>query len=931
VLGFKICFTYPWLLLVLIPILIFAFVPYFKINKRYRRTRNRIISLVLHCIVAVLSVSLLAGFHVEYVVPNEENELILLVDVSDTENESAVRRDAFVKSVIKDCYYDNIKVGVVTFGFDQVYAAELSFDTDKVVEDYVNATMPDVSATNIASALEYTSTLFNYPKTGKIVLVTDGKETDEDALLSVSTITASGITVDSAYVPSTYGGTDAQITAITLPNQYVEIGKEYEIAVDLNSDASISATLVLSDNGDVNTTLGTKTVQLTEGLNHFIFKHCFNEEGLHEIRFELQLDDAINYNNSYSTYFNLQIFNDVLIIERVADSSQALIDLLNGDDANAYKITTVQVDGELLPKSTNELRLYDQIILNNVAYCDMPNGFDAFLESYVKDFGGGLFTIGGNDDNGKSHAYNRSNEKNQYGSIYRDLLPVELIDYTPPIAVMILIDSSGSMGSNSDYGGTFFDSAKAGALACLDVLYDRDYVGVMTLDTDQALILPLTPRTQETKIKEAISGIKADYGNTVFASAINSAGAHLRDQKDVAKRHIVVITDGMAGEPSTYESIIKNYYETDGITFSVIGVGMVEQEAIDAMESAVAIGHGRLYQAINTKELIESVKSDLQAPKIQDVNNSAFKPIVYNNTSPLIQDLDRGEGTERNRLTVNLGGFYGTRKKENSDVILVGDYEVPLYVQWQYGKGYVGSFMCDLQSSAWSSEFMADKNGQKFIKNVVNNLMPRESIRAQELEVSLTEDNYINTLSVFANLNKDEYITGELVQIKSTGSKMVSLNEPTPTQDSSTTTFYILSELSANNKYSRCSFIVKESGVYAIKLTKFSANGEQIGDTFVLYKAFSYSEEYDKNLFVDEKALTDFLENLTEKGNGTILYDLDTTDSVFEGFLLELVKTFDPRWLFMILAIVFFLLDVAVTKFKFKWIHEIIRDKKRRK
>ena len=56
------------------------------------------------------------------------------------------------------------------------------------------------------------------------------------------------------------------------------------------------------------------------------------------------------------------------------------------------------------------------------------------------------------------------------------------------------------------------------------------------------------------------------------------------------------------------------------------------------------------------------------------------------------------------------------------------------------------------------------------------------------------------------------------------------------------------------------------------------------------------------------------------------------TDSleVFDSFEKTIKKTADPRLAFLIIAIVLFLLDIAVRKFKFKWIHEMIRDRKAR-
>ena len=78
--NFRIEFLYPWLLLLLIPMFALSFFLYFRISKRYRRTRNRITSMVLHFIVGTLSILTLAGITFNYEIPNLETEVILLVD-----------------------------------------------------------------------------------------------------------------------------------------------------------------------------------------------------------------------------------------------------------------------------------------------------------------------------------------------------------------------------------------------------------------------------------------------------------------------------------------------------------------------------------------------------------------------------------------------------------------------------------------------------------------------------------------------------------------------------------------------------------------------------------------------------------------------------------------------------------------------------------
>ena len=925
--NFEICFDHPWLLLLLIPAALFTFIPYFRIKKRYRRTRNRIISLVLHSIVMVLSIALLSGFYVRYYEPNNENEMIVLVDVSDTGALSATKRDAFVETVIDECSYEHVRVGVVTFGFDQVYAAPLTYNYDDAFDAYMDALqtrMPDTSATNLAGALEYAKDLFNYPKTAKIVVITDGKETDGKALSTLTDITSKGISVDVAYLPSNYSDVDAQILNVLMPEQHVELGKDCEIGVVIRSDETMeNVTLKLLDNDNVvNEAEGVKTITLTQDEQTIYFKHSFDDEGLHEIKFQLVLEDGRTMNNVYCAYYNMQLFNKILIVESEAETSNDLISMLN--EKSEYEMTPICIFSSDMPLTVDGLREYDQVILNNVGYDDMPDGFEYTMKQYVEVYGGGVLTLGGNDAAGNAHAYDK---KEMYGTAYQSMLPIQVDTYTPPIGVMFVLDASGSMMQGNDHGGTYFYSARQGVIAGLDVLYDRDYVGIMTLDTYQSMILEMTPRTQETKITEAISNLACDGGSTVFSNALRTAGESLRALKEVSKRHVIIISDGITDGADTYLPIVKDFYDTDKITFSVIGVNMTDSSR-EAMKTLTATGNGRLYEARSTSDFVNSVQDDLLIPTVKEKNDEPFSPIIYDATSPLVQGLARGEGADRNRLTVTLGGLYGGKVKKDADLILMGEYEVPVYAQWKLGAGTVGSFMCDLQATTWSASFMSDVNGKTFIRSVVNNLMPMSDISPNDITVKLTEDNYTNTMSVFPKLKEGETVKGEIVRKTENGEQVVSLNE---VSTDTTGAFYTKQALGADNRFSHCEFVVKESGVYEIRLAKYDQYGEKIGNTFVVYKTFSYSEEYDETLLLPEDERIEMMMNVTTKGNGSFIEDLEDMDSVMKGYVTELERVFDPRFSFMIAAIVIFLLDVAVCKFKFKWIHEIIRDNKRKK
>lgn len=959
--NFQFNFSNPWLLLLLIPAVILTLIPYFRLAKRYRRTRNRISSIVLHLTIMLLSILTLAGLTFHYEVPNTENEILLLVDVSNTEEQSAETRDTFIENVLIDSKRNQYKVGVVTFGFDQVYAVPLTEDIDSIYSAYLDAELPDTSATNIASALTYAKDLFNNPETAKIVLITDGKETDESAKKVIRTVAAQGIRVDTVHITSEYVGEDVQIVGTILPDYHVNVGEECTIGLILETTGQASVMIEMEDIGEVNGTTETQSLDFNVGTTVY-FKHVFENGGLRQLNFKVTVGgDLLEQNNVYCTSLNLQVFNKILILESQAESSKNLISKINSN--NVYDIEVLQIFDDALPKTVDELRVYDQIILNNVsnkdmedAYCKMGENeegeeikveyFGDLLQSYVKDYGGGLFTVGGDDQSGESHAYNIDKNKKIYGRAYPEMLPVMIEDYKPPIGVMIIIDRSGSM--NMD-GVNNLEWAKTGAASCLDALDERDYVGIMTLDSQQEMILPLTQRTEEAKILAAIDSIKEANGATIFANAIMGAGQELLSQQNVAKRHIIIVTDGGVNDGDTaYEDFIDSYYKNSkSITLSIVGVGLQKGSKNYAlMEKAVELGHGRLITA-QGEQLVQLMREELRVPAITEIIPETFNPVVLNQTSPLVQGLKRTEGSN-GVLALELDGFYGVKARSAADVILVGDYEVPVYAQWKYGAGMVGCFMCDL-NGGWSSSFMAEDDGVTFVTRVINNLMPTTDIRPKAISYTLKEDNYTNELSLIHDLGKDETVRGVIYDLSIGDDVGLSLNEVTPSESAEELRekdFYVVSALDKTNGFTRCKFIVRKAGTYKIVLSKCDKDGNVLS-TVELYKNFSYSEEFisiEPTPVEGEKAVAkatettentetpkELLEDLAERGDGSVIADLDDPWEIFDGFITELDRTYDPRFVFMIIASILFLLDVAARKFKFKWPHELIREYKEKK
>ena len=254
-----------------------------------------------------------------------------------------------------------------------------------------------------------------------------------------------------------------------------------------------------------------------------------------------------------------------------------------------------------------------------------------------------------------------------------------------------------------------------------------------------------------------------------------------------------------------------------------------------------------------------------------------------------------------------LSGYYGTVAKKDASVALMGQY-VPIYAEWKYGEGSVGSFMCDL-SGIWSDEFMSDLVGQAIITNIVNSLFPMQDVRADGIDYVIKSDNYhyqINVHGVAEN---------ERIEV-----------EVTPMSDHLVDALEEGVNVNALESNRRFNFIIKDAGLYEIVIRKYDEAGVELAKV-VTYESFSYSEEY--NVFTERVPIGEELMTLlANDGKGMVVTD---PAEVFESFAQTIKKVLDPRVLFLILSIIFVLLDIASRKFKFKWPHEIIREYKFKK
>lgn len=122
----------------------------------------------------------------------------------------------------------------------------------------------------------------------------------------------------------------------------------------------------------------------------------------------------------------------------------------------------------------NRLPEFQAVILADVPAAELPAGADQWLESYVTDFGGGLFLFAPQRGFGPGgYAPTRLEALSPLSAYPPDL---------PPRTINLLLDASGSMaGQLAD--ATKYDLAVAAVLGCLRTLPARDQVNLVTYAT----------------------------------------------------------------------------------------------------------------------------------------------------------------------------------------------------------------------------------------------------------------------------------------------------------------------------------------------------------------------------------------------------------------------------------------------------------------
>ncbi len=783
------------------------------------------------------------------------NATIFLVDMSDSSIISQASKEDYLRSVISTMPSGD-SFAIVTFGGDAITDQFLSTEPE-----YLQiASVPKNNSTNIEGAVEYASAMLPDDKYGRIVLLTDGKETIGD-VSNVLGLLRDNETELCLKLYENEEVNDVYLESADMPEK-LATGDKYNLKVTVYSTYETNAVLKVWKGSEIESQ---SEVRLVPGENTFVLQNTAGDNSIEEKNISIEAEgDIIDQNNHMVAAAMVDAPRKTLLISGMSEDSTGFESLLKGLNTDLTEVSAINA-----PETIAEMMQYKTIIIDNCYYTDLPEGFTQNIESYVKDYGGGLISTGGTESYAPGGYTDTPLEK---------ALPVNMlpkgVDESPSLAMVMVIDCSGSMDSTvsyDQYGGADgrkkIDVAVDAAQEAVNNMRRNDMVGVLTFSDTYKWRQPLVHVEDKDAINSEINKIGID-GGTVIKPALLEAANNLKDL-DVGVKHILLLTDG-EGETTDFSDAV-NLINDNGITLSTIAVG--EDSDTKLLESLAEQCGGRYYYSDSSSEVPKIFTEEVYLSGDTYYKNGDYS-LSISSGNKLVDGL-YADGLP------NISGYIATTAKNGSREVISTSEEDPLLVSWQYGLGTSVSWM-STASGTWNESLAGMEDYASMWKRILDMTVMDETPGEDKLivnkrrgvaEVSFQTDDYSEDTSVTGVYTSPSGETGELT-----------LTSERP------------------GEYTG-SFVSDEPGVYSISVRRNEKN--EAVSVCTAIQTVQFSDEYRRD--ISNQNLVSFVEK-----NGRILKE---GENVFTRLKGRKNNKKSITLILIVLSIIMLILDIIVRRF----------------
>ncbi|HUS13810.1 MAG TPA: VWA domain-containing protein [Chloroflexia bacterium] len=523
--------------------------------------------------------------------------------------------------------------------------------------------------TNLAAGLDLAGSLLPAGGRRRVVLVSDGWETQGQAAEAAARLRGRGVDLQVLAVPA-LGPDEVIAEHLALP-AYARVGDNIPGQVRIFSTRATTATLTVQVDG---APAGRRTVLLAAGENAIPLDQRATTAGFHAVEVSVAGPaDSIASNNVVRAGVVVKAPPHVLVVEDRPGEATALVTALTAGPM------TVDVRGPaVIPPQVAGIDTYDSIILHDVAATSLTLDQQRTLQDFVRRAGRGLVVIGGRT------SYARGG---YVDSVLEEVLPLSSQPAPRPehgsTALLLVMDRSASM---LDRGGgpgvNKFMMAKQAARLAVDALRPGDSVGVLTFDmanTWSSAMQTISGPADQERIKDQITAIEDGGGTAIFPAVREAASTMARI--DAPTKHVVLLTDGQENGRRDYGPVLDALRAAGG-TLSTIGIG---EDADKTLLTLLAhMGGGRYYFTERVDTLPQIVFKEVDVALKEALREGPLQPHL-GAASPLLRGV-------AGRDLPLLGGYDVTVAKPDALVSLATESGDPLLAQWSYGRGRAVAF-----------------------------------------------------------------------------------------------------------------------------------------------------------------------------------------------------------------------------------------------
>lgn len=685
--------THPaWLAgLVLLPLLVYYFLRSLTDFARWQRLASLAgrMAIVLLLVLALAGLTALRPTHEQYVVFAVDKSL----SVSD---ESRKQAEEYIDRALQAL--GNNRAAFLSFAAEPgLVHTERGKDASKL----------DENGSDLAAAIEAAAAGVPPSYVPHLVLLSDGNQTAGDALKAAL---RAGVPVSTVPL-KTRDDPEVQVSAVNVPAQVRE-GEPFYVEAVLDANHDDEATVEVFRNEHK---ILSEKQKIKKGENRFRFRQTLERERLatYTVKVKGAKDTLLDNNSAFGLVFT---------------SGKPRVLLVEGDPKLARYLESaldqegIQVDVRPprgMPDSLADLQNYELIILSNVPASSHVAGASLtqrqmeIVRTYVQDLGGGLIMLGGDQSFGLG---------GYYKTVLEEILPVrsdfEKEKEKPSIAMMLVIDKSGSMG------GTKIEMAKDAAKSAVELLGPNDKVGVIAFEGETYWVCEIMPCSNKGYILDRISSIEAG-GGTVMYPAMEEAYEALKGVAAKLK-HVIILTDGVSS-PGDFEGITQSM-ANERMTVTTVGVGSGADGDVDKplLEEIARIGKGRFYYTEDPSSIPQIFAKETVTASKSAINEQPFLPQVVRPT-PVLSGIDFESAPF-------LLGYVLTKPKPTCEFILASEKGDPLLAWWRYGLGMTAAFTSDAKSR-WAAEWLTWPGYSKFWAQVVRHTMRKGDARGIVVQV----------------------------------------------------------------------------------------------------------------------------------------------------------------------------------------------------